>query len=129
MDTVSIAIIAGLVAGITKVGEQAAVDAYKALKAALRKKCGSNSDVVEAVEYLEKKPDAKARQAGVAEEIKAAKVHEDADLIRAAETLLAALNSTPTGQQVVAKYGVNVTNAGVVGENAHVEGGIHFGGN
>ena len=125
MDTVSIAIIAGLVAGITKVGEQAAVDAYKALKAALRKKCGSNSDVVEAVEYLEKKPDAKARQAGVAEEIKAAKVNEYAELITAAETLLAELKKTQTGKETVKN--VIAGNIGIVGDNAHVEGGINFG--
>lgn len=133
MDPVSTAIIAGLATGVVtgtaKVGEQVIVDAYNALKTAIRQKFGDNSDVIEAVEHLEKKPDAKTRQTGVAEEIKAAQVDKDPDLIIAAETLLTALNKTPAGQQAIAKYSVSAKNIGVVGDDAHIHGGIHFGDN
>ncbi|MCI5156951.1 MAG: hypothetical protein D3906_00660 [Candidatus Electrothrix sp. AUS1_2] len=136
MEPVSTAIIAGAIAGVAtgakKVGEQAAVaaynaagDIYKALTTAIRKKYGSNSEVVKAIERLEKKPDSEGQKAVVVEEIKAAKVYEDAELITAAETLLTELKKIQTGKQAV----TNITNAGVVGKNAHVEGGIHFGGN
>ena len=60
----------------------------------------------------------------MAEEIKAAKVNEDAELITAAEILLAELKKIPTGQQIVEK----VKNIGVYGDHAHIEGGINFGG-
>lgn len=127
-NIISAAIISGLVSGVAtdaaKIGKEAVVDAYKALMTALRKKCGSNSDVLEAIEHLKKKPDAKARQAGVTEEIKAAKVHEDHELIAAAEILQAAVDK----MQGVAKYSVKAKNIGVVGDNAHIEGGIHLGG-
>ncbi|MCW5211971.1 hypothetical protein VU04_03565 [Desulfobulbus sp. TB] len=128
MEPVSTAIISGLVGGIAtdaaKIGRQAVVTAYEALKTALIKKCGSNSHVLEAVEHLEKKPDDKIRQAGVAKEIKDAKVNEDDELIAAAEILQAAVDK----MQGVAKYSVKATNIGVVGDNAHIEDGIHLGG-
>ncbi|MCI5190932.1 MAG: hypothetical protein D3905_14325 [Candidatus Electrothrix sp. AS4_5] len=123
-NIISAAIISGLVSGVAtdaaKIGKEAVVDAYKALMTALRKKCGSNSDVIKAVERLEKKPDSEGGKLVVAEEIKAAKVHEDTDLIAAAKKLLAEMEKT---QKNVIAGG----NIGIVGDNAHVEGGINFG--
>lgn len=121
MEPVSAAIIAGVVAGVatgtTKVVEQAAVDAYKALMTALGKKSGSNSDVVKAVERLENKPDSEGQKAVVAEEIKAAKVHEDAELIAAAKRLLAELEKTPKGKQAVTN--IFVTTARDIAQVGH----------
>ncbi|MCI5127248.1 MAG: hypothetical protein D3907_01835 [Candidatus Electrothrix sp. AUS3] len=131
-NIISAAIISGLVSGVAtdavKIGKEAVVDAYKALMTALRKKCGSNSDVIKAVERLEKKPNSEGGKLVVAEEIKAAKVHEDTDLIAAAEILQAAVDK----MQGVTKKTINLgdnANVGVMGNYAHVEGGIHLGGN
>ena len=121
MDPVSAAIISGLVAGVAtdtaKIGKQAAVAAYNTIKTALRKKFGSNSDVIKAVELLEKKPDAEIRQAFVAEEIKAAKVNEDADLITAAKILQDIVDKMQTSQETGKKYHVIAENIAQVGDN------------
>lgn len=114
MDTVSMAIIAAVVAGVTKFGEQAAVDAYNALKTALREKYGSNSDVIEVVEHLEKNPDAKTLKADVTEKIKNAQANEDGDLIAAAETLL---NVVPISGNVYIEGGITFLTDTFVEEN------------
>jgi hypothetical protein len=134
MDPVSAAIITGLAAGVaggaTEVGQKLIVDAYDALKAALKQKFGAGSDVVEAVEHLEKKPEAPARQAGVEAEIKAAQADADPDVVAAAQAVLEALKNTPEGKQALSKYQIDAKNAqiGVIGDNAKIEGGISFGG-
>ena len=128
MEPVSTAIIDGLVAGVasgaTKVGEEAAVLAYNAavaayntLKTALHKKFGGNSDVVNAVELLEKKPDSEGQKAVVAEEIKAAKANEDAELITAAEILQAIVDKMQTSQETGKKYYTIAGNIAQVGDN------------
>ncbi|HXV97927.1 MAG TPA: hypothetical protein VEC93_05850, partial [Anaerolineae bacterium] len=128
MDPVSAAIVTGLAAGVaggaTDVGQKLIIDAYDALKAALKQKFGADSDVVEAVEYLEKKPEVPARQAGVEEEVKAAKADADPDVVAAAQTVLDALKKTPEGQQALSKYQIDAKNAqiGVIGDNAKIEG-------
>ncbi|MEO0928826.1 MAG: hypothetical protein AAFY63_23565, partial [Cyanobacteria bacterium J06643_13] len=76
MDIITTAIIAAL-AGLSK---DAINDSYKALKSALKQKFGSKSDVVDAVEGLEKKPDSKGRQTTLQEEIESSQVNEDSEI-------------------------------------------------
>ena len=89
MDVITTAIIAGL-AGLSK---DAIKDSYNALKAALKKKFGSDSEVVNAVEGLEKKPDSKGRQTTLQEEIENAKVNDNAEIVQLAQELLKQLES------------------------------------
>ena len=70
-----------IVAALANLSKDAIKDSYVALKAALKKKFGETSDVVDAVDKLEKKPDSEARKAMVKEEIEIAKVNEDPDII------------------------------------------------
>jgi hypothetical protein len=130
MDPISAAIVtalaAGVAGGVGEAGKKLMVDAYDALKAALRQKCGVDSEVVEAVEKLEKKPDSAGRQGTLQEEVEAAKAADDTELKQLAQALLKALKDTPEGQAAMSKYNVTAENIGVVGDNAHVEGGIHF---
>ena len=70
MDAITLAIVTGLAIPLTK---DALADAYAALKAALKKKFGDESDVVNAVEQLEKKPDSEGRKATLQEEVENAK--------------------------------------------------------
>ena len=127
MDPITGAIVAALAAGVaagaTEVGKKVIVDAYEALKAAIKKNYGPDSDVVEAVDNLEQKPDSQARQAVVAEEIADADLTQDPDLVKLAQTLLDALKETPQGQQAVSKYNIQATDSeiGIIGDNAHVE--------
>ena len=133
MDPITGAIVAalavGVVSGATKVGETVIVDAYKALKAAIKQKCGAEGDMVQAVETLEQKPDSGARQAVVAEEVTGANLAADPELVKLAQALVEALKETPKGQEAVSKYNIQVQDSqiGVIGDHAHIEGGIRFG--
>jgi len=133
MDPITAAIIAALAAGVaggaTEVGKKVIVDAYDALKTALKKKFGADSDLTEAVDKLEKKPDSAGRQTTVQEEVAAAKAADDSELQELAQALIEALKSTPEGEEAVGKYQVDARGAqvGVIGDKTKVEGGIHFG--
>lgn len=98
-------------------------DGYEALKAALKKKFGSESDVVDAVEKLEKKPDSEARKATVQEEIENAKVNDDPEIVKLAQDLLNKLKEQPGGQQVITQNVSNVKYAATSGSgNANISG-------
>ena len=133
MDPITTAIVAALAAGVAasakEVGKKVIVDAYDALKTTLKKKFGPDSDLAEAVETLEKKPESAGRQTTVQEEVAAAKAAGDPELQELAQALIKALKSTPEGEKAVGKYQVDVSGGqvGVIGDDAKVEGGIHFG--
>ena len=133
MDPITTAIVAALAAGVAasakEVGQKVIVDAYDALKTTLKKKFGPDSDLAEAVETLEKKPESAGRQTTVQEEVAAAKAAGDPELQELAQALIEALKSTPEGEKAVGKYQVDVSGGqvGVIGDDAKVEGGIHFG--
>lgn len=133
MDPITAAIVAALAAGVaagaTELGKKVIVDVYDALKDALKKKFGADSDLAEAVEKLEKKPDSAGRQETLKEEVEAAKAANDPQLQQLAQTLIEALKSTPDGEKVVSKYQIDARGVqiGVLGDEAKVEGGIHFG--
>jgi len=95
------ALSAGVAAGIGKVGESALVYAYQGLKAALKRRFGDGSEVVEAVDKLEQKPDSEARKAVLLEEAEAAGVDEDPRIRKAAQQLLDQLKTQPDGEQHV----------------------------
>jgi hypothetical protein len=133
MDLVSTAIItavmAGVASGTTEIGKQAIVDAYNGLKSLLIRKFGADSEVVESVAHLEKKPGASAREADVVDGTKAVNADKDPEVLAAAQMLLDALKETSEGQQAISKYQINAKNSqiGVIGDQAKIEGGIHFG--
>jgi hypothetical protein len=93
------ALSAGIATGVGKVGESALVDAYQGLKAALKRKLGDQSEVVEAVDMLEKRPDSEGRQVTLKEEVERANVDQDPDVKQAAQELLERLKAQPGGEQ------------------------------
>ena len=103
MDVITTAIIAALAA----VSTDAIKDSYNALKSALKKKFGSESEVVDAVEGLEKKPDSKGRQATLQEEIENAKVNDDIEIVKLAQELLKQLEPQESASR---KYNVEFQN-------------------
>lgn len=120
LDTITQAIVSASAAGVQQVGGKIVSDAYNWLKSLISKKFGAKSDVADAVEKLEKKPDSKGRIETLAEEVQAAKADKDPDIVKAAEDLLAKLRDQPGGAQViqntaVGERGVFVT--GNVGKN------------
>jgi hypothetical protein len=70
MDPITTAIVAAL----ANLSKDAIKDGYVALKETCKKKFGEKSDLVDAIDKLEKKPDSEARKATVQEEVETAKV-------------------------------------------------------
>ena len=105
MDPITTAILAavsaGTIAGVTKAGEQAIVDAYGKLKELLGKKFGSKSKVVKAVKDLEANPKSEARKAVMKEEVVTAKADQDKELLQTAQALLKSIKALPGGTQII----------------------------
>ena len=129
MDPVTTAIVtalsAGATAGLTDTAKTAITDGYNKLKGLLTKKHGKDSDVVQAVENLEAKPDSKARKDMLAEEIATAKAEQDEEIIAAANQILILVQSQQTS-----KGKFNIQNNGpvqgqVMENNAPIT--MHFG--
>lgn len=133
MDPVTGAIVAALAAGVASgagaVGKKVVVDAYEGLKTAIKKKVGAESDIAEAVEKLEQKPDSEGRKSMLQEEVGEANLGQDEELVKRAQELIAALKETAEGQRALSKYDIQIQDSqvGVIGDHAEVSGGIHFG--
>jgi hypothetical protein len=95
MDPVSTAIITVLNTSISDVVR----DAYNALKRVLQKKFGKDSDMVDAVENLEKKPKSTGRQETLREEIESAKADQDEDILKAVRMLQAKIDQNHGGEK------------------------------
>ena len=89
MDPITLAIVGAL----AKVGEEAIKDAYHALKAAIKAKFGSKSELVKAVDSLEKQPASAGRKETLHEEVVSAKADKDPELLKAANQILTRINS------------------------------------
>ena len=97
MDPITTAIVAA-VAGVSS---SAIKDGYNALKSALKKKFGEKSDLVDAIDGLEKKPDSEARKATVQEEVEIAKINDAPDVLKLAQDLLDKIKEQPGGQEII----------------------------
>lgn len=127
MDPITLALIAaitaGVVGGIGKVGENALLDAYQALKGGIKKKFGMDSEIAKAVEGLEAKPDSTGRKETLREEVVAANADQDPDLLSLAQALLDSVKNQPQGasiiQQISGDYNVQATNNSTVNYNVN----------
>ena len=101
MDPITLAIVAAVTAGVTKVGEQVIVDAYAALKAVLQRKFGAQSEVAKAVEGVEARPDSQSRKGTLQEEVAASRADQDPEVLAAAQALLEKIKAQPNGARIV----------------------------
>ena len=113
MDPITTAMIAAL----ANLSKDAIKDGYSALKAALKKKFGSDSDLVDAVGGLEKKPDSEARKAMLQEEVAIAKVNDDSDILQLAQDLLNKIQEQLGGEQIINQTQTNTVSGVNVGGN------------
>lgn len=97
MDPITTAIISALGA----LGQDLIKDTYNALKAAIAHKCGVDSDVVKSIEQLEKKPDSKGRKETLNEEVVAAKIDQDDEIVKLAKLLIDKLEAAPSESTVI----------------------------
>lgn len=116
MDPITTAIVTAVATGLA---QDVIKDSYQALKAALNKKFGSESDVIDAVEKLEKKPNSEARKAAVQEEFEIAKVNDDPNLLKLAQDLLDKIKKQPGGQEIINQTQTNTASGNTVSGNFH----------
>lgn len=90
-----------IVAAMANLSKDAIKDSYGALKAALQKKFGDKSDLVEAIDKLEKSPDRDDRKATVRTEVEIAKVNDDPEILKLAQDLLDKIQEQPGEQQQI----------------------------
>lgn len=94
-------ITASIINALTSSSNDQIMNHYTALKSTLDDKFGVYSDLVIAVEELERKPNSKGRQATLSEEIKATKVNEDLAIVLLAQDLLDKLQEQPKQSSLV----------------------------
>ncbi|MEB3121599.1 MAG: hypothetical protein VKL41_10310 [Snowella sp.] len=120
LDPVSL-ILAALAAGATAAAQDTAgvavKDAYEGLKKLIKQKFGDKTDLVDAVDKLEKKPDSEARKATVKEEIETAKIDGDSEILKLAQDLLDKAKGEPGGQEIINQTQTNTVSGVTVGGN------------
>ncbi len=95
MDPISAAIITALSMAAKDVLPTAAKDAYNGLKSLLTRKFGGDSDVVDAVKEVENEPEAEEYQELLQEEVKAAGLQQDEEIIKAVQALIEQMKDAP----------------------------------
>ena len=126
MDPVTTAIVtalsAGTTAGLTTDTAKTTInDSYNKLKELLTKKHGAGSEVVQAVEKLEARPESQGRKETLIEEIAAINAEQDEEILAAANQILILVksqqastgkfniqNNAPIGQQNIGDHNTNI---------------------
>lgn len=92
MDPITTAIVAalsvGTISGLTDTTKAAITDGYNKLKGLLTKKFGASSDVVQALDKLEAKPELAGRKQVLQEEIATVHAEQDDEILAVAKHLL-----------------------------------------
>ena len=116
MDLITTAIVAALSAGaasgLTEVSKTAVTDTYQTLKDLLAKKFGASSEVVQAIDRLEAKPESARHQEMLQEELVTINAGQDHEVIAAAKHVLAQVHP----QQVVMSKFTTQNNASIQGQ-------------
>jgi tetratricopeptide (TPR) repeat protein len=94
-----------VVGALGKLSETVVKDAYEKLKNTIKEKFGTKSDLAEAIENLEKKPESEGRIATLQEEIASSQAYQDTEVIEAAQALIKELNraGSPVSSSVVSQ--------------------------
>jgi len=101
ITTIAAAVALGAAAGIKDTASKAVVDAYAGLKKLIQDRYKKNEDVTDAVDYLVKKPEAEGRRQELSKALQDAGANKDAELVQAAEAVLAAVKEQPGGEKTV----------------------------
>ena len=129
MEPVTIVAALTTAAGLLAKGAlgEAGKDAYKAMRDYLRTKFGVGADT--AVTALETAPESEPLQKLLMDQLVSTQAAHDETLLRLAEKLVEAIKTTSAGQEAMVKFNIHAENSeiGNIGDNAHIEGGIHFG--
>jgi hypothetical protein len=94
---IAAALSAGAISGITETSKTAITDAYNKLKALLAKKHGAESEVMQAINQLEAKPESVGRKETLQEEILTVKAEQDSEVLAATKHLLMLIHPQQAG--------------------------------
>jgi hypothetical protein len=92
------ALSAGVVTGATDTAKKTIADAYDGLKSIIKRKFGSDSEAVDAVDKLEARPGSEGRKLTLIEELKTIDAGSEPELISAAQLLLELIRALPKGE-------------------------------
>jgi hypothetical protein len=98
MSAIAAALAAGAATGATDTAKKAITDAYDGLKSIIKKKFGSDSEAVHAIDKLEAKPDSEGRRLTLSEELETIDAGSDPELTAAAQSLLELIRALPKGE-------------------------------
>ena len=117
MDPITTAIVAALSAGAASASQTrprpAIIDGYNKLKDLLTKKHGANSEVVQAIEKLEAKPESQGSKECFKRRSATVKAEQDDEILAAAKQVLTLVKPQQAG---MGKYTIQ-NNAPVQGQN------------
>jgi hypothetical protein len=102
-------ILCGAAGGVSTVATTELIDAYRKLRGLLQKKFGQDSMLLRSIGNLEQRPESKAKQEGVAEDIADAGLDKDEEIVKAAEALLAEVKAQPGGEKAVQQIVKQIT--------------------
>lgn len=114
MDLITSAIVQAVGTGLAN---NIIKDSYESLKATLKNKFSSNSDVIDAIDKLEKKPESTARTATLREEFENAKVNDDPDVRKLAKDLIDKIHAQPSGKKTIDLTQTNTASGNTVSGN------------
>ena len=106
-------ITAAIAGALGNLGAATVLHNFNAVKEVVQRKFGAASRLYKALMELEEEPDSKGRAIIFEEEVQRAGADKDADLIRAAEELLAEVKKQPGGEAFVRQ----LVNQQVTGDN------------
>ncbi|MCW5211496.1 hypothetical protein VU04_01125 [Desulfobulbus sp. TB] len=106
-------ITAAIAGALGNLGAATVLHNFNALKEVVQRKFGAASKLYKALMELEEEPDSKGRALVFEEEMQRTKADKDADLIKAAEELLAEVKKQPGGEAFVQQ----IVNQQVTGDN------------
>ncbi len=130
MDQIAAILVAAIAERTTPSSKSTVSDSYDGLKALIQRKY-EGMELPAAMGRLEEMPESKNRLGMVQEGIEMSGADKDAELIEAVQALAEALKGARRGKKESGKSMLNfkACNIGVVGDNADIRGGIHFGKN
>lgn len=128
MDTIFMAILdaltIGALTGVSDTAKQAIEDGYGGFKRLLSQKLGTGSQVVEAIDALEQKPDSQDCQKGLLDQLTAENAGNDSELLKAAQMLREQVKTLLGGERHVRQeaHGTGIAQAAGSGNaSVHME--------
>ena len=111
--TIAAAVALGAAAGLKDTASKAVTDAYAVLKKLMQDRYQQNKSITFAAEHVSEQPEDETRRQMLEVALKSADADKDAELVKAAEALLAEVRKQPGGEKMVQ----NVQN--VIGGSGH----------